>query len=73
MPVIRGRDVRSLAFCVATILLVYALATAVFGDQTIAAPAAAAYAAFILTRPRMIRVYRRLRGERLERSGYYKN
>ena len=69
---IRARDIRAIAFCTATIPAVFALVY--FGTQSWlpAAGVAAAYAAWLLTRPRMIRVMRRLRGDTiLEWGGYY--
>jgi hypothetical protein len=71
---IRARDVRAIAFCTATIPAVLALAYLGLGSWLPAAGLAAAYAAWLLTRPRMIRVFRRLRGDTvLEWGGYYED
>jgi hypothetical protein len=68
----RPRDVRAIAFCAVTIVALAALSFAVSQDYVVAAGLATAYAAFILTRPRMLRVYRRLRGEP-DWGGYFKD
>jgi hypothetical protein len=73
MRAVRARDLRALSFCLISIPLLYAIAEAWSGDRLMSAAITAAYAAIILSRPRMIRVYRRLSGERIERSSYYKN
>jgi hypothetical protein len=73
MPSIRARDLRALAFCLVTITAVLLLADRIFENRLATGAATAAYAVWILTRGRMIRVFRRLAGQRLERSSYYRN
>lgn len=67
----RARDARAIAFCaVSTILL--ALAVYVLTLNPLATAAlTGAYAVWLLTRPRMQRVIRRLRGEP-DWSGYFR-
>ena len=69
----RERDVQALAFCALTTLVLLAILLAVSRNLLVACALTAAYDAWLLTRPRMIRVFRRLRGEKLERGNYYKN
>ncbi len=67
----RLRDARAVLFWVAsTIVLVFALEAA-FRSWVLSGIGAAAYDAWLLSRPRMIRLFRRLRGERLQRLGGY--
>ncbi|HTK33859.1 MAG TPA: hypothetical protein VL358_01060 [Caulobacteraceae bacterium] len=73
MARIKARDMRAIAFCIATIALVMAAAFQLFGSWLPTGASTAAYAVWILTRARMIRVYRRLGGESVERSSYYRN
>jgi hypothetical protein len=68
----RPRDVRAIAFCAATILALAALSFALSQNYLLALGVTGAYAAFVLTRPRMLRVYRRLRGVP-DWGGYFKN
>ena len=68
----RPRDARALAFCAFTILALAAVSFALSQDYLVAGGLTMAYAAFILTRPRMLRVYRRLRGEP-DWGGYFKD
>lgn len=71
---IRARDLRAIAFCVVTAPLAAYVAFSLISDRLIAGAVTVAYAAFIGTRPRMIRVYRRLRGENhWDWSGYYRD
>lgn len=67
----RSRDVRAIAFWVGSSLVLFA--AMFFVSRGLIAPAAAtgAYNAWLLTRPRMRRVFARLRGETLEFHGYY--
>ena len=59
----RARDKRAIAFCVVT-TTVLCLGVGFVSDNWWAAAAATiAYAALILTRPRMIRVFQRIRGD----------
>jgi hypothetical protein len=63
--------VRAILFwIVATIVLIFAL-QAGFHNWPLTAIATATFNAWLLSRPRMIRTFRRLRGERLSRSGGY--
>jgi hypothetical protein len=68
----RARDVRAIAFCAATTILVLAVSAVLIRNYIASVGLAAAYAAIALTRPRMLRVFRRLRGAS-DWSGYYKN
>jgi hypothetical protein len=68
----RPRDVRAIAFCAITILGLAALSFVFSQNYLVALGLTGAYAAFILTRPRMLRVYRRLRGEP-DWGGYFKD
>jgi hypothetical protein len=68
----RARDARAILFWIATTLLLMLALQAVIHRWVLTGLAAAAYNAWLLSRPRMIRVFRRLRGERWERtSGYF--
>ena len=73
MSAVRARDLRAIGFCLITIPMVFVVVDAVLGRLLVSVAVAAAYACFILTRPRMIRVFRRLSGERVERISYYSN
>jgi hypothetical protein len=67
----RPRDARAILLWIAsTIGLVIALEAALH-NWILTSITAAVYNAWLLSRPRMIRVFRRLRGERFERSGGY--
>ena len=76
---IRGRDVRAIGFCLISIPLAFAaayLGAKSFGlDRWVPTLAATgAYAVWLLTRPRMLRVFRRLRGQTIsEWTGYYED
>ena len=68
----RARDMRAIAFCVVTTT---ALAVGLYlatGDMLATVAATLAYAIFVMTRPRMIRVVRRARGVP-DWSGYFRN
>lgn len=68
----RPRDMRAILFWIATTLLLILAVQAAAHHWVLTAIAAAAYNAWLLSRPRMVRVLRRLRGERWERtSGYF--
>ena len=68
----RARDIRAIVFCAATTLAVL-LVVFLFSRSYLAALiATAAWAILVLTRPRMQRVFRRLRGEP-DWSAYFKN
>jgi hypothetical protein len=68
----RARDVRAIAFCAVTTLVVAGASKLLLHDLLAAGALTLAYAAFILTRPRMVRVFRRLSGEP-DWSGYFDN
>ena len=68
----RPRDVRALAFCAVTILALAAVSFALTQSYLVALGLTGAYAAFVLTRPRMQRVFRRLRGEP-DWGGYFRD
>ena len=67
----RARDLRALAFCVATTAAAGALVWVVTENLLLTAAATAACIALIWTRPRMRRVLRRVRGEEAGWSSYY--
>jgi hypothetical protein len=69
----RARDVRAIGFWIASsvALLIVAIVLLGVGPATLAF--VAAYNVWLLTRPRMVRVLRRLRGQSLERIGYYED
>lgn len=68
----RARDVRMIAFCVVSTLVVLAGSWLILHSLLVSLALTAAYAAWTLTRRRMIRVFRRLRGEP-DWSGYFDN
>lgn len=68
----RARDVRAIVFCAVTTALLFAGAMVLLHNYLVALALTAAYGAWLLTRPRMIRVFRRLRGDP-DWSGYFDN
>lgn len=68
----RPRDVRAIAFAIGSTILVLALSALLTRNSFASLGLGGAYAAIVLTRPRMLRVFRRLRGAP-DWSGYYKN
>jgi hypothetical protein len=68
----RARDARAIAFCVATTLAVLFVAYVLFGSDLVALALAAAWAIWLITRPRMQRVIRRLRRQP-DWSGYFRD
>jgi uncharacterized protein (DUF58 family) len=72
-PRLRARDLRAIAFLLVSTLAVLVVAGLVMKHLVAALAVTAAYAVWIATRPRMIRVGRRLRGERVEHISYYSN
>jgi len=68
----RARDVRAIGFCVATTVVLLAGLLVLLHSLAVALGLTVAYAAFLLTRPRMIRVMRRLNGEP-DWGGYFDN
>jgi hypothetical protein len=67
----RLRDARAILFWIATSIALFVAVEAAFHRWVVSLLVVAAYNAWLLSRPRMVRVFRRLRGERLERSGGY--
>ena len=68
----RARDLRAIVFCAVTTLAVFFLVLILSRNFIAAIAATAAWAALVLTRPRMQRVIRRLQGKP-DWSGYFKN
>ena len=67
----RSRDVRAITFCAITIPGLFVASVMLLDNGLASAALTAAYAAWLLTRPRMIRVMRRLRGEPVSAWGAY--
>jgi hypothetical protein len=68
----RLRDARAVLFWIATSIALFLVVEGVFHRWVLSLLTVAAYNAWLLSRPRMVRVLRRLRGERFERSdGYF--
>jgi threonine/homoserine/homoserine lactone efflux protein len=67
----RARDVRAIAFWVTSSLVLLVGVYLLSGSVIAAVALTGAYNAWLLTRPRMRRVLRRLRGETVDFSGYY--
>jgi hypothetical protein len=59
----RARDVRAISFCAVTTAGLFAAALVLLDSMIAAVGLTLAYAAFVLSRPRMIRVFHRLRGD----------
>lgn len=69
----KQRDIRAIAFCAITISVVAVAAQLVLHQSLVSLALAGACAAWLLTRPRMIRVYRRMRGDTgWDWSNYYR-
>ena len=66
----RARDVRAIAFCSITTVLMLAVTWVLLGNVLVSVALTGGYAAFVLTRPRMQRVFSRLRGDP-DWSGYF--
>ena len=66
----RARDVRAIAFCSVTTVVLLAGTLLILNNYVVSLALTAAYAAFLLTRPRMQRVISRLRGDP-DWSGYF--
>jgi len=71
MPRIRPRDVRAIAFWIVTSLMLLVGVYFLTGGVLAAVALTGAYNLWLLTRPRMRRVLRRLRGETVDYSGYF--
>ncbi|CAN7285268.1 hypothetical protein LJR225_001465 [Phenylobacterium sp. LjRoot225] len=59
----RARDVRAIAFCIATTAGLLAAAVVITQSLLAGLVLTAAYDAWLLSRPRMVRLFRRLRGD----------
>lgn len=75
MRAIRARDFRAILFCVVTSLLIAAGVFLVAHSVIVAAALTGAWLAWLLSRRRMRRVIRRLRGEPEDDGwgGYFRN
>ena len=78
MTRLRRKDVRAIAFCalsIATVfVIVFMIADRFLPQPIYAAPLGLTFALWLLTRARMMRVWRRLRGESPPGWGnYYRN
>lgn len=67
----RARDVRAITFWLTSSLVLLFAVYAATRSVIAAAALLAAYNAWLLTRARMRRVFRRLRGENMDFTGYY--
>jgi hypothetical protein len=67
----RPRDARAILFWIASSIALVVALEAVLHNWMLVGITVAVYNAWLLSRPRMIRVFRRLRGEKFERSGGY--
>lgn len=73
MSRLRPRDVRAILFWLATSLILL-VATYLVSHGVIASAAlVGAYNAWLLTRPRMRRVFKRLRGETVDFTSYFQD
>jgi hypothetical protein len=68
----RRRDARAIFFCVTTTMAVLVISYLALLSYLVSLTLTGAWAAFVLTRPRMQRVFRRLRGEP-DWSDYFEN
>lgn len=68
----RARDVRAMLFCIITTIVLFGGTLVLLHELVVSLALAAAWDAWLLTRPRMRRVFRRLRGEP-DWSGYFDN
>ncbi|MGA0606452.1 hypothetical protein ACO2Q0_10670 [Phenylobacterium sp. VNQ135] len=68
----RARDVRAILFCAVTTLILLIGSYVLLQSALISLALAAGWLAWLLTRPRMQRVIRRLRGEP-DWNGYFRN
>ena len=68
----RARDVHAIWFCVISMLVLLVGSLLLAHNLIISLALTAAYGVLVLTRPRMLRVYRRLRGDP-DWSGYFDN
>ena len=68
----RARDVHAIWFCVISMLVLLVGSLLLAHNLIISLALTAAYGVLVLTRPRMVRVMRRLKGEP-DWSGYFDN
>lgn len=68
----RARDLRAIVFCVATTVVLLVVVYLLTRSYLATLALVAGYDVWLLTRPRMLRVLRRLRGAP-DWSGYFKN
>jgi hypothetical protein len=73
MPRMRSRDVRAIIFLLATSAAVFGMSWLGTHNLIAASALTAAYGVWLLTRPRMRRVLRRLRGETVDFTSYYQD
>jgi hypothetical protein len=67
----RARDVRAIAFWLSSSFVLLVVVYLASRSVIAAAALTAAYNAWLLTRPRMRRVFKRMRGETADFTGYY--
>ncbi len=68
----RARDVRAISFWLISTVVLFGGTLVLLRNMIVSLGLSVAYDAWLLTRPRMQRVFRRLRGEP-DWSGYYDN
>ena len=68
----RARDVRAITFCAVTTVVVLVASWLLLGNYLASLALTGGYAALLLTRPRMQRVFARLRGDP-DWSAYFDN
>lgn len=73
MPRMRLRDVRAIIFLFATSLALFGMSYLGTHNLIVGSALTAAYDVWLLTRPRMRRVIRRLRGETVDFTSYYQD
>ncbi len=71
MARLRPRDIRGIAFCAVIIPAVYITAAMTLHNQLYAFALTVLASVWLLSRPRMLRMYRRLRGESASGWGNY--
>ena len=69
----RSRDVRAIIFLLVTSAVVFGMSWLATHNLIAASALTGAYATWLLTRPRMRRVIRRLRGETVDFNSYYQD
>ena len=73
MPRMRPRDVRAILFCFAASLALFGMSYLAAHSLIVSTALTGALDAWLLTRPRMRRVLRRLRGETVDFTSYYQD